>query len=234
MAKAKDPKKTAAPAAPPAPARRRHDWEAIERDYRTGHFTFRELQAKHGAGYSDIAKRAKEKGWKKDLRDEVKRATADALRVHQLAAEATEAQQESQQCDSAVVEATAELNKRVILGHRAKARTAGELAVKLMAELESSTQLAEHADALVQILAGEDGDAIDLKAARGVVERALSLGGRASTFKQLCDGLRIVVGIERQAFGLDEPEEKPRPTPPAPGTIPPGAEVDAYRAWVHG
>ena len=42
----------------PAPGRRRLDWEAIERDYRTGKFTLRELEAKHGANNATIARRA--------------------------------------------------------------------------------------------------------------------------------------------------------------------------------
>ena len=49
-------------ASKPAAKQSRHDWEAIERDYRTGLFSLRELEKKHGAGYADIARKAKKAG----------------------------------------------------------------------------------------------------------------------------------------------------------------------------
>jgi hypothetical protein len=99
--------------------RRRIDWEAIERDYRTGKFTLRELEAKHGAGYAKISKRAKDNGWTKDLADAVRQATTAALIAEVATARATEGQKAA----TTVVLAAAELNKQVILGHR---RQAGE------------------------------------------------------------------------------------------------------------
>jgi len=43
-------------AAPAKLGRRRIDWEAIERDYRTDKFTLRELEAKHGTNNATIAR----------------------------------------------------------------------------------------------------------------------------------------------------------------------------------
>lgn len=193
MAKAKDTK-------PAKPSRRQHDWQAIERDYRTGRYTLRELERKHGAPFATIGQRAKREGWTQDLRDAVKAATSAKL-IESLVTQESHA---ATQATVATVQAAAEQNTQVIFGHRAKARVAADVTMQLLAELQATAQLAEHADKLVHILAGDEPDAIDLKAARGVVERALSLNGRASTVKQLCDALRIVVGIERTAFGLDE------------------------------
>jgi hypothetical protein len=41
----------------PTAKRRALDWEAIERDYRTGRFTLRELEAKHGTNNATIARK---------------------------------------------------------------------------------------------------------------------------------------------------------------------------------
>ena len=60
---------------PGAPARVRPDWQAVERDYRTGKFTLRELEHKHGAANSTIARRAAREGWSQDLSAAVRQAT---------------------------------------------------------------------------------------------------------------------------------------------------------------
>ena len=93
------------------PQNRRPDWEAVERDYRTGRFTLRELEAKHGAGYADISRRAKREGWQKDLAAVIRQATNAAL----LSDATTKAQSDA----TTVVLVAAEVNKQVILGHRA-------------------------------------------------------------------------------------------------------------------
>ena len=58
-----------------APARRRTDWEAVERDYRIDKFTLRELAKKHDANHATIARRAEREGWTKDLTGAIRQAT---------------------------------------------------------------------------------------------------------------------------------------------------------------
>lgn len=125
------------------PRRRRIDWEAIERDYRTGQFSLRELEIKHKAGYSDIFRRAKKEGWTKDLRDAVKAATSAAL----IAEVATKRATEAQQSTTDVVLAAAEVNKQVILEHRRRtAELSGDAAqakAKLMALIDTVADIRE-------------------------------------------------------------------------------------------
>lgn len=47
-----------------------YDWELIEKDWRTGQFSNRELSDLYGPTHSFIARKAREKGWKKDLIDD--------------------------------------------------------------------------------------------------------------------------------------------------------------------
>lgn len=56
------------------------DWAAVERDYRTGAFTIRELEARHpGTSRSAIDRRAKRDGWVQDLSAAVATATQAKL-----------------------------------------------------------------------------------------------------------------------------------------------------------
>lgn len=57
------------------PKKRNTDWDAVERDYRTGKFTLQELGAKYGVSHQAVAKKQKAGDWKKDLQEEIKQAT---------------------------------------------------------------------------------------------------------------------------------------------------------------
>jgi len=88
----------------------RIDWEAVERDYRTGKFTLRELAEKHGCTHQAIDKRAKKHAWTKDLNDVIRQATDAALVAEMVAS--------SGQAVANTVIAVAEMNKQIIIGQR--------------------------------------------------------------------------------------------------------------------
>ena len=118
------PSKKTSPAS--KPAGKRADWEAVERDYRTGRFTLRELEAKHGPNNATIGRRADREGWTKDLSDAIRQATSAKLIAATVQQECSSAQQNA----AGTVLAAAELNKQLILGHRATLRDLGEKAEK--------------------------------------------------------------------------------------------------------
>lgn len=75
------PKKGAKPPAPPPPApssRPQVDWDAVERDYRAGVKTLRQMADEHGISHVAINKRAKRDGWSRDLAAKIQ-AKADEL-----------------------------------------------------------------------------------------------------------------------------------------------------------
>lgn len=150
MPETKKPGRSAAQGKPKAdhkeqPKRRRHDWEAIERDYRTGQFTLKELERKHGAGFSDIAKRAKRDGWQKDLRSVIRQATSAAVVAETTKAIAKEALSGT----VGIVIAAAEANSQVVLGHVARARElqtdSSSARTKLMALADTAATINEAA-----------------------------------------------------------------------------------------
>jgi len=190
----------------------RHDWEAIERDFRTGKFSVRELEAKHGAGYSDISKRAKRDGWTKDLAAAVRQATSAAL-IQEITTQATTG---AQQTTTDVVLAAAEVHKQVVLGHRSDLGRLKQQAARLLDELvmtkDHESTLEEAADVL-----GKNSD--DPKAdnkLRAALDRAMSLPSRVKAFKDVTDAVDKIHSGERRAFGLDEKEPPP---PPGGGSI---------------
>lgn len=149
----------------------RIDWEAVERDYRTGKFTLRELEAKHTVSYAQISRKSKELGWSKDLREVIKQATNAAL----LRDTATKAQQSATE----TVLVAAEVNKQVIMGHRAR-----------LSGLTEAVATAK--EKLMQL-----GDTVaDIREAATFVQ---AVGHLATATKTLIEQ-------ERKAFGIDDEE----------------------------
>lgn len=209
---AQAPKKTTKadkPAPPPEQPikRRRLDWEAIERDYRTGQFSLKELERKHGAGFADISRRAKKEGWTKDLREAVKQATSSAVLAETTKGIAKAITKNVAENTKNVVLAAAEVNRQVILGHLDRAR-----------ELVADTAAAR---AKLMALADNVAD----------VREAATL---ASAIESLMRTTKGLVEIERKALDLDSPSEKPKDPPPSLADVQPGQELEAYRDWVNG
>lgn len=176
----------------PAQPRRRADWEAIERDYRTGQFSDQELADKHGnvVTRQAISKKAKEQGWQKDLTKEVRLATKAKLIAEQVA-ERMAGEVADQVADrvakngNATVQAVlaaAETNKQVILGHRRDIAKVRDITMTLVTALETA---AAEPDAAKRLPLGE------------LVLTAQRAGQSVARLQQL----------ERVAFGLDEEDD---------------------------
>jgi MarR-like DNA-binding transcriptional regulator SgrR of sgrS sRNA len=215
MATAKKP----APKKKAAAGKARADWDAIERDYRTGKFTLRELAAKYDVSHQAIAKRSKTKGWTQDLSVAIKQATNAKLVAELVNHEVAKGGQEV----ANTVLAAADLNKQVILRHRTDILEARSVAFDLLAELRASAMLVEHQDLLAEILAGEDPTTKQDFKARQTVARALELGNRVGCVKALSEALTKLQAAERKAFALDDDE-------PPEGDADARALTDAERA----
>jgi hypothetical protein len=193
------------PATPPVnsnkPPRSKIDWEAVERDYRTGHFTLRELETKHGVSYAQISRKSTQLGWSKDLREVIKQATDAAV----LRESVTEAQKDVTE----TVLVAAELNKSVILAHRGDLKATRDVAASLLHELGNAALLAEDQDLLAEIMAGDGAEPQDVSRMRAVVSKALSVNTRIASVKQLADAFDKLQVAERRAFGLDEKVQAP-------------------------
>ncbi len=189
-----------------APIKRRTDWDAVERDYRTGKFTLRELEAKHGAFNSSISRKAKKDGWTQDLSIAIKQATNAKLAEALVSSQVSEGLQKV----SNTVLAAAEVNKQIIVGHRSDIVQANQVVRDLLVELKESALLAEHKKQLALILAGDNPSNVAL--ALEAIKRALALSSRVGSVKALAEAITKLQTAERKAFGLDDgADDEPDP-----------------------
>ena len=180
------------------PGRRGVDWEAVERDYRTGKFTLRELEEKHGVFNSSIARKAKNDGWTQDLRLAIRQATNAKLAGDLVSNFASEGAQNV----SNTVLAAAEVNTRVILGHRTGLKAITDVKRTLLNQIEQAaanmTALAE----IIEMVRKPDDNGIDR--ANDALKKAMSRSALVDDLKKLADVDEKVRKGEREAFGLDD------------------------------
>ena len=211
-----DPTKSAAKPTSKAAKPVTADWERIELDYRAGVKTLRQIADEHGITHGAINKRAKRDGWERDLATKIQ-AKADAL--VSKAAVSKPVSMETRIAEREVIEANATAIADVRLAHRRDIQRTRGITMRLLEELEYQTG-AENVYLLEQmgeLLRNDDDKGRDKL--NDLYQKIISLPGRAKTMKDLGESLRVLVALERQAFGLDDKDNAP---------------VDALTSLLHG
>lgn len=173
------------------------DWERVESDYRAGLLSVREIAAACGVSHVAIAKRAKRDGWSRDLNAKIQ-AKADALVTKALVT--SEVTAERLVTDAAIVSANAEVIANVRLNHRKDISKFRTLALSLLAELELQTGNTELFEQLGDFLRSEDDKGADKR--NDIYQKVISSAGRIDGVKKLAETLKILIGLEREAYGL--------------------------------
>jgi len=174
------------------------DWQAVERDYRTGKFTLRELEEMHGANNGTISRRAKKANWTQDLSTAIKQATNAKL----IAAVVTDECSKAQQNTANTVLAAAEVNKDVILGHRKGLKRITSIKSKLLDQIEQAAASLPELEDVIEMLRKPDENGIDR--ANDMMRKAMARGSLVDDLKKLTEVDERVRKGEREAFGLDD------------------------------
>lgn len=188
------------------------DWERIELDYRAGVKSLREIADGSGTSHVNISKRAKAKGWVRDL---TKKIEAKANELVNKASVNTPVNNASPAAERATVEAVASTQASVRLAHRADIERVRGLCMGMLIELEQQSAdpelMAEAADILRSTPPEEMTKEKRAKLAEAAA-KAGSLQARSSVMRSLSESLKGLIALERQAFGIRE--EMPEPPPP--------------------
>ncbi|MGU9816032.1 hypothetical protein ACU684_11650 [Pseudomonas sp. LF135] len=173
------------------------DWEAIERAYRAGLLSVREIAASCGVSHTAIQKRAKANGWERDLKAKIK-AKADSLVAKREVA--TQVASKSVETEREIIEVNAEVIANVRMAHRGDISRGRRLTNMLLDELEGLT---EEQGTLKELIAQlKDNDDVD-SAMLELASKMASLPSRTKTMKELAETLKTLVALERQAYDLD-------------------------------
>lgn len=178
------------------------DWERIELDYRAGVLSVREIAASQGITHGAINKRAKRDGWERDLSAKIK-AKADALVSKREVSNAVSTEKVA--TDRLIVEANAEAIANIRMAHRGDIRRSRDLAMALLSELEHETGGLDLFEQLGDMLVSPDDKGADKL--NELYRKVISLPSRIDSAKKLAETLKHLIGLEREAYGIEEAQK---------------------------
>ena len=182
------------------------DWEAIERDYRTGMFSLSELGRLHGVTKGRISQVAKKNGWVQDLSAKIKAKAAQKVNDAAVNAELNTQRKIS---DAEKVEVGATVMARILIEHKANIGRSRNLTIKLLDELEHQTDNMDLLRQLGEVMYAPDDKGKDRL--NEIYHAVISLPERTKTMKALGETLKVLIGLEREAFGITAQEQAADP-----------------------
>jgi len=174
------------------------DWESMEPDWRAGIKSVLQLSKEHRVSRAAILKHFDKLGIERDLSAKIK-AKAEAL-VTQAAVTQSVTQERLRATESAIVEANAEAVATVQLAHRSDIQRSRSLVMKLLHEVEATTDQSGLFAQLGELMRAQDEKGIDKL--NDLYQKVVGLSGRVDNMKKLSDSLKILIGLEREAFNI--------------------------------
>lgn len=167
-------------------ASRKIDWELIERDFRAGILTFRELAEKHNVSTSTITFNVKKRGWTRDLTDAINQRTQQKIAEidirHIVEQAATETAQKATQTIQSAIEFASDVKASIVTKHRGIVKEG----------LDNAAIIEKKFNVIMQ-------DATEIR----------DISTVTSAFKNLIDAKSRLIALERQSYGIDDtPDQK--------------------------
>lgn len=174
-----------------SPATVTTDWEAIERDFRAGVLSIREIAKLNDVSEGAVRKKAKTKGWERDLTARVnEKVRTDLVR--------SEVRTADPQTEKEIVEVAAATVVSVVRGHRARIKQGNELVELLTKQLtDVAGKREEFEDTIEEMCAGDRSPE-----RRTRLMKAVALGSHSSMAVNLANATKVWIGLERQAFNI--------------------------------
>lgn len=181
------------------------DWSAVEIDYRAGILSLRQIGDAYGVTEGAVRKRAKRDEWTRDLSGKIQ-AKADELVRKDAVRSLVRSEQKITERD--VVDANATMQADIIRAHRTDITRSRTLAMSLLDELVSTTNNNELFEQLGELLLSPDDKGQDKR--NEIYRKVIAMPNRIDSAKKLAETLKVLIGLERQAFGLkDDESDKP-------------------------
>lgn len=181
---------------------RKPDWEAIETAYRAGVMSLREIASQHGISEGAIRKRAKRDDWSRDLNAKIQQKADDLVRKQEVR---KQVRNESTLTERVLIEATAEVIATVRMEHRGDIRRARELTNTLFDELGAQCADVSALERLGDIMFDPDDKGRDRL--NEIYQKVISLPSRVKSMKDLSDSLKTLIGLEREAYSIENKAE---------------------------
>lgn len=175
------------------------DWEAVERDYRAGMLSLREIGKQQGVSEGMIRKKAKALRWERDLSERINEKVRNEL-VRNLGTQESELRTADPRTEREIIETAAATKVQVVREHRASIKRMNGIVLALLDELDAQTIDPDLYAELGEMLRAEDDKGQDKR--NDLYLKIISGAGRIDGLKKLAETLKILVALERQAFSI--------------------------------
>lgn len=178
------------------------DWVGLEADWRANIKSQRVLSAEYGISTARIGQVAEENGWTRDLSAKIKARRQAKLDTSLLDTKLdTKTTLLPAYSEHEVIEAAAETQTNVILFHRSAISRARALAMRLLGELENVSSNTLELEELGELLRDPERKTRDRK--MEIYNAVIEYPTRIEAAKKLAETLRTLIGLEREAFGIE-------------------------------
>jgi len=180
------------------------DWDALEKQYRIGQKSNKQLGEEYNVDPATIGRRAKKFGWVVDKSEEVAAAT------NSLLIQAASGTSNPNATPSALdIKAAAQTNFTVIMGHRAGLARLAKVKDKMLDHIESAVEGMTSVDEIVAFVRNASDDDESVGKALEMLRKAVGRGALVDDLKKLSEIDEKVRKGEREAFGIDKEGDKP-------------------------
>ncbi|MFA5921179.1 MAG: hypothetical protein WC856_07790 [Methylococcaceae bacterium] len=184
------------------------DWVAIGCEYRANIRSLRDIAAQHEISETLIRRKAKKMLWVRDVSEKISARTQDILLKEGVRNDGVREGVRTEERD--IIESAAQLQVSIIREHRRDITRYRSLCENLLREIELQTGEIITFEQLGEIMASGDESSLDR-----VYKKVISTGSRVDSVKKLVDTLKVLIGLERQAFGLSDNSNGDADKPPA-------------------
>lgn len=174
------------------------DWSLVEKDYRAGIHTDRQIADKYGVSHGAIQKQAKARGWARNLTQRIVAKAEEKVAKEKVARKV--AKETKVATEREVVEESANALVTVIREHHSMLGNMRSIAQALLEQLKA---VSENTPLFVQVgeLNLSSDDSVDKLAE--LYRKVISLPGQVDTARKLAEVLKIIIELERKVFKLD-------------------------------
>ncbi len=185
------------------------DWELVEREYRAGLKTLRQIGEEHGVSHTAIQKKARQWGWVRDLSERIQQKAKNKI-ARQVVARSVSRERELS--DTETVEAYSDVLASVDMIQRQDLRLAIDNSRRQLQELVilSDPKFRDTLEAIAEAIAeamDESGPTPNggwkTDKVNELYRYVISLAGRIKMSKEIAAAYAVYIPIQRKIFGLD-------------------------------
>lgn len=175
------------------------DWESVEREYRAGVRSLRDIGTEYGCSEGAIRKRAKSQEWERDLSAKVA-AKAEAL-VRKTEVR-NEVRSEAAISEREQINVSAQMLADKVLGQREDVRRARATVQRLWSLVDAELDCPEELRTLGELMAAPDENGQDKL--NDLYHAAIGLPQQIKNVKLLADAIKVLIELERKVLRIDD------------------------------